>query len=263
MNGRVLVLGGSVEFHGAPLFSSQAVLNSGADLVTIAVPEVNFDVTRNFSPSFLVRKYPGEYLSQKAKEMIMALATNVDVVLIGPGLGDRPETLKTVKDLIEQINLPMVLDAHAIQALELVENIPLSHPLVITPHHYEFEKLTGKPFKITDPADQKTRLIRALANDLKMNILLKGPIDIIASDDGQLEENDTGNAGMTVGGSGDVLAGMVAGLMSQDLPAFEACQAAAFALGSAGDRLLKLKGYCFTAEDLLQEFPLVLKDLIE
>jgi hydroxyethylthiazole kinase-like uncharacterized protein yjeF len=262
-NGQVLIVGGSIDYHGAPLLAALGALRSGVDLVYLAVPECNFEVTRAFSPSIIVHKFPGEFLSSRGRELIMSMALEVDTVVFGPGLGDRPETRKTLKELVEKIGKPTVLDANAIQVLEDIEKMPLPQKLVITPHHGEFEKLTGKPFKIRDPHDHKGRLIRALATDLRMNILLKGPVDIIASDDGKLEENNTGNPGMTVGGSGDVIAGLTAGLMAQGIKPFDACCAAAFVLGKAGDRLLKTKGFGYDAEDLANEVPFVLKELLE
>jgi hydroxyethylthiazole kinase-like uncharacterized protein yjeF len=262
-NGKVLIVGGSMEYHGAPIFSALGALNSGVDLVYMAVPEVNFEVTRNAAPDFIVRKYAGEYLNTRAVELILGLAHKVNVVVIGPGLGDRPEVLRVVKNLVESLDIPIILDAGAIQVLEMIDKFPLKNTVIITPHHYEFEKLIGKPFKVNDPAPHKTRLIRTLATDLKLNILLKGPIDIIASEKGEIEENDTGNAGMTVGGSGDVLAGVVAGLIAQGLSPFDACAAAAYSLGKAGDKLLKTKGYCYTSTDLAMELPYVIRDLID
>lgn len=263
MNGRVLVIAGSLDFHGAAIFTAWGALNSGADLVTLVVPECNFEVSRNFSPDLIVRKYPGEYLSSRGQEMILAMAAKSDVIVLGPGLGDRTETMRTLKYLVEHVGIPTVLDATAIQVLEMLDKMPLKQSLTITPHHAEFEKLTGKPFKISDPSDHKVRIIRTLANDLKINILLKGPIDIIAGDDGRVEENLTGNAGMTTGGSGDVLAGLVAGLIGQGLTPFDACSGGAFVLGSAGDKLFKLKGYAYKASDLAQEIPYIVKDILK
>ncbi len=262
-NGRVLVIGGSLDFHGAPILSAWAALNSGADVVMLAVPECNFEVTRNFAPDFIVRKYPGEFLTARAQEMILLMAKKADVVILGPGLGERTETMRTLKHLVEHLNVTTVLDADSIQVLEMLDKMPLKQPLVITPHHTEFEKLTGKPFKIQDPADHKIRVIRTLAKDLNINILLKGPIDIIAGEDGRVEENQTGNAGMTVGGSGDVLSGLVAGLIGQGLTPYDACACGAFIMGSAGDRLLKSKGFAFTASDLAQEIPFIVKDILK
>ena len=172
-NGRVLIVGGSIDYHGAAIFAALGALNSGVDLVYMAVPECNFDVSRNYAPDFIVRKYPGEFLTSRAQEIVLALAKKVDTVVFGPGLGDKPETLRAIKYLVEHIDAQTILDASAIQVLDLLDKMPLKQPLVITPHHGEFEKLTGKPFKISDPKDHKIRIIRTLANDLKINILLK------------------------------------------------------------------------------------------
>lgn len=262
-NGKVLVIAGSIDYHGAAIFAAWGALNSGADLVTMIVPESNFEVSRNFSPDLIIRKYPGEYLNSRAQEMIMALSLKADVVVIGPGLGERPETMRVIKFIVEHLQVPTVLDADAIQVLEMLDKMPLKQSLTITPHHAEFERLTGKPFKITDPADHKVRVIRTLANDLKINILLKGPIDIIAGDDGRIEENQTGNAGMTTGGSGDVLAGLVAGLIAQGLTPFDACAGGAYVLGLAGDKLFKEKGYAYKASDLAGEIPYIVKDILK
>jgi len=262
-NGLVLIVGGSIDYHGAAIFSAWGALNSGVDLVYMAVPECNFEVTRNFAPDFIVRKYPGEFLTSRAQEMILALAKKVDVVVFGPGLGDKPETLRAIKFLVEHMEAQTLLDASAIQVLDMLDKMPLKQPLVITPHHGEFEKLTGKPFKISDPNDHKIRIIRTLANDLKINILLKGPISIVAGDDGRVEQNESGNAGMTVGGSGDVLAGLIAGLMAQSLSPFDACASGVYVLGKAGERLLKVKGFAYTASDLAAEIPFIVKDILE
>jgi NAD(P)H-hydrate epimerase len=262
-NGRVLIVGGSIDFHGAPILAAWGALNSGADLVSMAVPECNFEVSRNFAPDLIVRKYPGEFLNSRAQEIILTMAKKADIVVFGPGLGDHAETMKTLKYLLEHLEVPTLLDASAIQVLELLDKMPLKQPLIITPHHTEFEKLTGKPFKITDLADHKVRIIRTLANDLNINILLKGPISIIAGDDGRVEQNENGNPGMTVGGSGDVLAGLVAGLVGQGLTPFDACASGAFILGEVGDRLFKAKGYAYTASDLAQEIPYIVKDIIK
>lgn len=260
-NGRVLVIGGSIEYYGAPIFSAIGALHSGVDLVYLAVPECNFEVTRNYCPDFIVRKYQGEYLNSKAFDLISSLAVQCDVIVIGPGLGDRKETLETVKKIITEVSKPMIIDADAIQVLQSMEKFPLKQKIVVTPHHQEFESLTGKPFKKSENIEQKNMLLRALATDIKINILLKGKEDIIASENGEIANNQTGNAGMTVGGTGDILAGAVAGLMAQGVEPFDACQLGAFTLGKTGDKLLKEKGYGFSASDLAAEFPYILREL--
>jgi len=108
----------------------------------------------------------------------------------------------------------------------------------------------------------KIVLLRTIATDLKINILLKGPVDLIASEEGEVVSNSTGNAGMTVGGTGDVLSGFVASLIAQGAAPFAACKAATYLVGKAGDNLYKQKGYGFSASDLALEIPYTVKSVV-
>lgn len=255
MNGRILIVGGSIEYYGAPLLCGYGALRGGADLAYIFVPECNFDVSRSHYPDFIVKQFPGEYLDMKGVTPILEYAKKCDVLLMGPGMGEREETYEAMKNIVENCSIPMVLDGPAIQIMQKIKNFPLSQKVIITPHHNEFEHLTGKDVKISGSTSGKVVLARTLATDLKINILLKGPKSIVASEDGQTAMNTTGNAGMTVGGSGDVLSGYIAALVSQGANAFDACRIAAHVYGKTGDRLLKQKGFCFTASDLAEELP--------
>ncbi|EKD48174.1 MAG: carbohydrate kinase, yjef related protein, partial [uncultured bacterium] len=120
--------------------------------------------------------------------------------------------------------------------------------IVITPHKGEFERF----FHAEDVAK--------IAKKYSINILLKGLTDTIASSNGEISLNKTGNAGMTVGGSGDVLAGVCGGLMAQGLSPFSAAQSGAFLLGKAGDNLKMRKDFCYTAKDLAEEIPYTMGD---
>lgn len=261
-NGRVLVVGGSIDYYGAPIFSGLGSLYGGADLTYLAVPECNFDVSRSLYPDFVVKKYSGNYLNMNGFDMIMAMAQKCDVVVIGPGLGDREETLETVKNIVLKVGKTTILDTKAMQVLQMIDQIPLPQKIVITPHHLEFELLTGKSFKIQQGIEQKSAILRTVAADMNINILLKGPQDILVSERGEVQVNTNGNAGMTVGGSGDVLAGLVGGLISQKIEPYDACLIAVYALGKAGDKLFKEKGYFYSATDLANEIPYVLKDFV-
>jgi NAD(P)H-hydrate epimerase len=262
MNGTIMIVGGSIDYYGAPLLCGYGALYGGADLAYIFVPECNFDVSRTHYPDFIVKKFPGEYLDMKGVTPILEFAKKCDVLLMGPGMGDREESAEAMKNIIENCPIPMLLDAAAIQVLQKIKNFPLSQKVVITPHHNEFEHLTGKDVKVSGSISGKVVLARTIATDLKINILLKGPQSIAASEDGTTVMNDNGNAGMTVGGSGDVLSGYIAALMGQGANPYDACRIASYVYGKTGDELFKQKGYCYTASDLAAELPYVIRQFV-
>ena len=259
MNGRVMVVGGSLEYYGAPILAALGAVYGGADLVHLFVPECNFDVSRSLYPDFIVHSFPGEYLDVKAITPVLDFSRKCDSVLIGPGLGERDETTEALHQMVKGLEIPTVLDAGAIQVFQKIKEVP-SQQIVITPHHNEFETLTGKDIKISGSESNKVVLLRTLATDLKINIVLKGPVDLVASEEGEVISNSTGNPGMTVGGSGDVLSGFIASLIAQGAAPFAACQVGAYFLGRAGDELTKLKGYNFSASDLALEIPYVVRE---
>jgi ADP-dependent NAD(P)H-hydrate dehydratase / NAD(P)H-hydrate epimerase len=258
MNGRVMIVGGSKEFYGAPILSALGALYGGADLVYLFVPECNFNVSRSMYPDLIVRSYPGDYFDLKAVTPVLDFSRNCDSILLGPGMGERDATYDALLKIVKGLDIPTVLDAGAIQTFQKIKEVPRQQ-IVLTPHHNEFETLTGKDIKISGTLSSKVVLLRTLATDLKINILLKGPADIIASEAGEIVSNTTGNAGMTVGGSGDVLSGFLTSLIAQGAGPFPACQIAAHLLGKAGDDLMKQKGFAFSASDLAFELPYVLK----
>lgn len=254
-NGRVLIVGGSIDYYGAPLLSALGALNSGADLVRIFVPECNFECSRSLYPDFIIKKYPGEFLTSRHAESIVEFGKNCDSVLIGPGLGDREQTVEAVLEILSTLHIPTVLDAEAMMALKKVGNFPLQQQIVITPHQNEFQNLVDREM-IVDGNDAKSVvLLRSISMDLHINVLLKGPVDYVSSEEGVVETNRTGNAGMTVGGSGDVLAGVVATFLAQGLEGFDAARCAAYYVGHAGDLLKKQKGYNFSASDIAMMLP--------
>jgi len=261
MNGRVMIVGGSKEFYGAPVLSALGALYGGADLVYVFVPECNFDVCRSIYPDLIVRPFPGDYLDLKAVTPILDFSRNCDSILIGPGLGEREATMEALQRIVKAIEIPTVLDAGAIQVFQKIKEVP-QQQIVITPHHNEFETLTGKDIKISGSLSNKVVLIRTLATDLKINIILKGPQALIASEEGEIIANKTGNAGMTVGGSGDVLSGLTASMIAQGASPFQACQLSAYLIGKAGDEVYKQKGFAYSASDIAFELPYVLKSTV-
>lgn len=257
-NGKLLVVGGSIDYYAPPVLAALGALNSGVDIATVVVPEVNFDVTRSLSMDLIVKKYPGESLTLRYTDMIIEMAKNFDAILIGPGLGKAEKNKESVKEIVKKVKIPTVLDADAISVLKMINNFPLEQPIAITPHIMEFRNLVDREVELNEKNSKGAVLLRSISMDLGINVLLKGPTDFISSAEGGVEINKTGNPGMTVGGSGDVLAGVVSSLMAQGVDTFEACRAGAYYVGKAGDLVMKHKGFNFLASDIVQALPAVL-----
>ncbi len=249
-NGHVLIVGGCLDYFGAPLLAGMGALRAGADLVTLFVPECNFECSRSFLPDFIVRKYPGEYLTERYVEMILEYSKKCDSLVLGPGLSDNEKVLEACLEIVKNAKIPMVIDASAISVLKKVDKFPLAQNMVITPHMNEFRNLVDRDIVI-DEADPKSIVfLRSIAMDLSINILLKGRKDYCVSDDGDVVVNETGNAGMTVGGSGDVLSGVVGTLLAQKYEPFDAVRMAAYFMGKAGERAFGEYGNGLIASDL-------------
>lgn len=263
MNGKVLVVGGSIDYYGAPMLSGLGALYSGADLVHLFIPESNFEVSRSLYPDFIVKKFPGQYLTHSGVSEILEFSTQCDAVLIGPGMSERDVTVRAILELIEGLQIPTVLDSTAITVLQKVKEVPLSQPVVVTPHMNEFENLTGRDLRKNKDDEEIIKFVRTIAAEMKINILLKRPTDIIASNKGDIVLNETGNPGLTVGGSGDVLSGMVTSFIAQGADPFEACQLGAYLLGHTGDLLLKQKSFAYSATDIALELPFVIKNVLQ
>jgi NAD(P)H-hydrate epimerase len=253
-NGQVLIIGGSQDYHGAPVLAGLAAMKAGADKVHLYVPQINFDVTRSLSPELIVRSYPGRFLTVDDVEPILELGRKCDCVLIGPGIGKDPRTLNAVKEIVLNLKIATVLDAEATIVLKEIDKYPLEQSVLITPHPRELANLVDREVNIQEEDPKAMILLRSLAMDLQINILLKGFNDFVVSDEGIIEINETGHSGMTSGGSGDVLAGICASLIAQKVEPYKAAQLAAFYFGKTGENLAKKKGYGYTALDLVDKF---------
>lgn len=262
-NGKVLIVGGSIEYYGAPMLSALGALYSGADLIYLYVPESNFDVSRSLYPDFIVRKFPGQYLTHQGIREILEYSTKCDSVLIGPGMYDREVTVRAILELIESLQIPTVLDSTAIEVLKLVQEVPLSQQIVVCPHQNEFENLTHREIKDRKNTEELIKFVRTIATEMKINILLKSPTDIIAAPSGDVALNKTGNPGLTVGGSGDVLAGVITSLIAQGSKPYDACKIAAYLIGSTGDFLYKQKDFSYSATDLALEIPFSIRQILQ
>jgi hydroxyethylthiazole kinase-like uncharacterized protein yjeF len=251
-NGRVLVAGGSKLYFGSPILVSLSAFRTGVDLVYLLAPEYTAKYIGPRYPDLIVWAYRGEYLNKKALPLFEELRSKTDAMAIGNGITKQPGVLKTASELIREWDKPLVIDADAIQP-----NLRTgSKQLVYTPHLVEFSRLTG--VKTPDNLKERIKLVGKTAGELSATILLKGRPDII-SDGSKLMFNNIHNPGMTVGGTGDTLAGIACALLSQKYTAFESACMAAYINGSAGNLAMKEYGYSILASDLISKIPSIMK----
>lgn len=254
----MLIIGGSRDFYGAPILSALGALRTGADLVHLLVPECNFDVSRSYLPEFIVHSYRGDYFHEEAAFEALSLLDRFDSVVIGPGLSDREESLVGVSMFLKKVSCPVVVDA---DALPVVKNMYLhDKQAVLTPHAGEFQELIDK--KLPEDIALREEMIREYARSQGVTVLFKGPRDIIASSQGEICINETGNPGMTAGGTGDVLSGVVGALLAQKVEPFSACQIAAFLVGTSGDLLADEKLYAYLASEVANTIPCIIRKII-
>jgi NAD(P)H-hydrate epimerase len=257
--GRLLVVGGSKVFSGAPTLVSLAALRTGVDIAYTASPEKTAYEISSMSPDLIAVKLSGNNLNPNNVQELEPYLESVDAVAMGPGLGLNGETSEFVKlfvDAVEKAGKPLLLDADGLKAFAKFKR-PLKVPLVLTPHGGEYAILTGQ--KLPDDLEDKVEMIQKTAKELDAVLLVKGKIDIICSPN-KTKLNFTGNAGMTVGGTGDVLSGIVGGLLAQRTDAFEAAVAGVFVNGACGDFVASEIGFHMVASDILEWIPKLLVD---
>jgi NAD(P)H-hydrate epimerase len=247
--GEVLVIGGG-PYTGAPALSAQAALRAGADLVRVACPESVAGAVQGYSENLIVRPFEGERFTPDAVDGVADLAGEQDVVLLGPGLGDAEETLDAVASFLETYDGLAVVDA---DALQVVPDVDTEAELVCTPHQGELRAMGGET---AEGWRERADLVESFAADLGHTLLVKGAYDVIA-DGERARVSRTGNPGMTVGGTGDVLAGVTAALSAVQTP-FDAACLGAYVTGAAGDRVVDGQGYGLVATDLLDAIPRVM-----
>ncbi|MGF3522668.1 MAG: NAD(P)H-hydrate dehydratase [Candidatus Bathyarchaeia archaeon] len=256
--GRLLVIGGSEVFSGAPALVSLAALRTGVDIVYTAAPSLAAHDIASISPDLITVKLEGNHLNLENLPKIREYLNAVDAVVLGPGIGLHKETKEFVGTCIaavEEMGKPLLLDADGLKAFAEFKR-PLKVPLVLTPHAGEYAALTGK--RLPDDAEARVLDVKVTAKALDAVVLLKGAVDVI-SDGTRVKLNFTGNPAMTVGGTGDVLSGIVGALLAQNVDAFEAAVAGAFVNGAAGDFAIKEKS-TMVASDLLAWIPSVLNN---
>ena len=255
--GKLLLLCGSRGYTGAAFFAAMGALRSGAGLVFLGVPEsiYGIEAVKLNEPVIFPLPDAGGRLSADAVPEILTRLPRMDAVLVGPGLGQSEGTLAVVRAVLEKAECPVVVDADGINVLSAHRDLLRGRksPTILTPHDGEFARLGGVI------GEDRMAAATALAEELGCVVLLKGHETCITDGtDGYL--NPTGNPGMAVGGSGDVLAGVITALLGVGLPPLEAAACGAWLHGAAGDRCAaELGQYGMLPTDMLSALPRLMK----
>ena len=266
--GHIFILAGSARFSGAAVLCSLAAMRQGAGLVTLGIPNgLNNAIIRIKAKEVMTLPLPQTRegtLSLAAYKNIKEFIKNINVLAIGPGLGQNKATQSLVRKIICNIKIPMVIDADGLNALVgHLESVKVSKyqgvkDIILTPHQGEMARLLGK--KIPEIQNNREEIAKRFAKDYNITVVLKGHNTIVADYKGNLYINKTGNPGMATAGTGDVLTGMIAAFLGQGLNAFEASKYAVYLHGLAGDLAAKEKTQIsMIASDIIDKIPEAIK----
>lgn len=255
--GKLLLLCGSRGYTGAAFFAAMGALRSGAGLVFLGVPEsiYGIEAVKLNEPVIFPLPDADGRLSADAVPEILSRLPRMDAVLVGPGLGQSEGTLAVVRAVLEKAECPVVVDADGINILRAHRDLLRGRksPTILTPHDGEFARLGGII------GEDRMAAAAALADDLRCVVLLKGH-ETCVTDGVNGYINPTGNPGMAVGGSGDVLAGVITALLGAGLLPLEAAACGAWLHGAAGDRCAaELGQYGMLPTDMLSALPRLMK----
>ncbi len=259
--GKLLVVGGSVGFTGAPYLTALAAVRSGCGLVYLGVPEAIWQVEAARCASAMPFPLAVDVaLSGGALPAIIEKLEGCDALALGPGLGRNEDTAELIREILRRTEKPVVLDADGINALEGHIDIldqRRGRVTILTPHDGEFARigtLTG----------DRAGTARAFAREHGCILVLKGHRTVTASPEGNVLVNTTGNSGLSKGGSGDVLTGLIASLLVQGAAPVPAAAGGVWLHGRAGDlAAAELTEYCMTPEDVVAAFPRVFSELLD
>ncbi|MDD5281687.1 MAG: NAD(P)H-hydrate dehydratase [Candidatus Omnitrophica bacterium] len=262
--GHILILAGSSRFSGAALLCAEAALRSGAGLVTLGIPRsINLGLIKVKPKELITLPLPETKdgtLSLAAFFRISALLKNIDVLIIGPGLGRNRSTYALVKKLIRKTSQPTVVDADALNALNSFPGILNLHKgqLILTPHQMEITRLFD--ININLIKNNRKLIAKKYAKHYNSIIILKGHNSIVTDGLRGFYINRSGNPGMATAGSGDVLSGIVGAFLAQGLDGFKAAKYATYIHGLAGDLAARDKTQMgLIASDIIDRIPDALK----
>jgi NAD(P)H-hydrate epimerase len=268
--GHVMVIGGSKGYTGAAALAANAALRGGAGLATAVIPEQLYPIAAVKLTEAMTYPAPGSKgggFSGSCRSFIEELLDRATVLAVGPGLGQDEETAEFLEDLLAKTGIPLVLDADALNILSGKKHLLTDPSLaeqrkrwVLTPHPGEMARLCGT--SVSAVQSNRLQCAEQASREWGAVVVLKGSKTIIAAPEGPVYINPAGNPGLATGGTGDVLAGLVASFMAQGMTPEKAAFCGAFVHGAAGDQAAGKKGATgMIAGDLLEEIPLVIKNL--
>ena len=259
--GHALVIGGSYSMSGAVAMTAEAVMRSGAGLCTVLCPTGCSNTLMVRTPELMSVEGEGPFFSVEDVASFLELLPGKDVVIIGPGMRQEPATLEFLERILEEIEVPIVLDADALNLLAQIDNYEsfLSPETVLTPHPGEMQRLIGDPVQ-----EQRLEFAEQFAQETASILVLKGAGTLIALPDGRTYVNPSGNPGMATGGSGDVLTGVIGGLIAQGYAPDVAASLGVYLHGITGDHLAIRGGMeGILASDIAKNLPTVWKEILE
>lgn len=266
-NGHALILAGSTGKSGAAAMAANSAMRSGAGLVTLVVPQAIhaiLELKTTEAMTVPLADANSGYIGPDAAETVLSLAEGKNVLAIGPGIGTNADTVRTVRSIVSRAQLPLVIDADALNAVATDLSLlgSTSAPFVImTPHPGEMARLNGT----TTAAIEADRLeaARGFACQHRVYLVLKGARTVIASPDGTLAINGSGNPGMASGGTGDVLTGVITALVAQGYEPFTACCLGVYCHGVAADQVAAERGEIgLLATDIQERLPTAFNSLL-
>jgi NAD(P)H-hydrate epimerase len=262
--GYLIVVGGSTLYTGSPALVAMAALRAGVDLTLILAPKKTAKIIASFSRDLIAYALNGYYFGEEHLPELLSLVESANKVssgkaacVIGGGLGKNDTTEKAISQYLSNPYVPVVIDADAIWAVSKQKEVLKGKKMILTPHSYEFYILSG--IDVTDlKLEDKTKVVKNVAANLGTVILLKGNPDII-SDGKEVFLNKTGCPEMTVGGTGDTLAGICGCFLAQGFEPILAASGGAYINGLAGEKAKEKLGVSLLATDLINEIPNVIK----
>ncbi|QTL99249.1 NAD(P)H-hydrate dehydratase [Iocasia frigidifontis] len=260
--GKITVIGGSPGMDGAPVLTGLAALKTGAGLVRLAIPGDTLSISSAYSPELITTPLTKSDNNEPDWNIISKVMADSDMIVAGPGFGRSKTSSEVIKKLISTYHKPLLIDA---DGLNVIDDIKLlkqrKETLILTPHPGEMARLLDEEIKVIQ--QDRIKIARQFAVDKQLYLVLKGAATIIALPDGKIYINTTGNEGMATAGSGDTLAGIIAGLLSQGLAPEKAVVLGVYLHGLAGDLAVQdTTSYSLMAGDLIDYIPAAIKKLI-